>query len=332
VHPWRLHIENLPATSSRDRRRARAGHQPLTGGEPTTGAALRRAGTGRRTASAQPGDQQDILVRLLTERLSTRAEVRTVTFERDVACPSGVRVDLLWTFADASDRLQRVAFLTSECSVPLNPVRLQAFRRAVESLPGAPTTGVWVLSSHQPGTRPVRDTHGVVVVELGTGSRRRDRIHLPRVEITVAMVQPIMEELRVETVERFVGDATLSTLDRRQQLLIGPVGGAPDSYRPLEHVLAEGELGSFGEPRAVHPVRREFAVRQVLVRGNRRLAVLQAASACVGAVERPPVTVHVGSVRTLGWMLSVSLSAARVWGAHKGRSWTTAPTPESAPA
>ncbi len=72
-----------------------------------------------------------------------------------------------------------------------------------------------------------------------------------------------------------------------------------------------------------HPVRRVFDPPLELCVNGRSVGRLRAASATVGVGSAPPVTIKVGGLETVAWMVRDAISGARLWLGAGGRVWST---------
>jgi hypothetical protein len=282
---------------------------------------------GRAMTKPPDSGEYERLVEHLVGQLAVNAEVRSDRIERDVQVPGrGTvnQIDVLWDFVDALGQPQRVVFEARAYGRPVEQGKLHAFRSVVDDIqdPARPVTGAMVTTvGYQSGARNIASTYGLLVLELRapTGADLANRVR--KIVVTVAAQVPIVEDVAFDAVEVYE-DGLTSGIEVLGALAVVPAEGGPNSDR-LDVVLCHGELGTLGELRPVHDVRRDFDPPAVLLLHGRKVALLRAVTARVGDVGAPPVTVTVAGLETIAWLLRDSLTGARAWIAEDGRVWTT---------
>jgi hypothetical protein len=259
--------------------------------------------------------------------LDLSREVRNDRIERDVQVPGRGpvnQIDVPWDFVDARGQPQRVVFEARSYRRRVEQGKLHAFRSVVDDIQDAarPVTGAMVTTvGYQSGAKDIASTYTLLVLELRapTGADLANRVL--KVVVTVTAQVPVVEDVAFDTVEVYEDGFTVG-FEELGALAVVPAEGGPDPDR-LDVVLCRGELGTLGELRPVHDVRRDFDPPAVLLVRGRKVALVRAVTARVEDVRVPPVTVTVAGPETIAWLLRDSLTGARAWIAEDGRVWTT---------
>lgn len=277
----------------------------------------------------QPPDSAEYerLVESLVGQLGLRAEVRSERIKRDVRVPGRSttnQIDVLWDFVDAQGRPQRVAFEARSYRNRVDQGKLHAFRSVVDDIQdeARPVTGVMVTTvGYQRGAKSVASTYGVVVLELRAPTDADLKNRLGKIIVTVGTQVPIIDNVEFEAIEVYEEHFPSGPDDPR--VFTVRTTEADANAELLKDVLCRGEVGNLGDPRSIHHVRREFNPPATLLVRGRKAALIHAVTAQVGDVEAPPVTVTIGGLETIAWLLRDSLSGARAWIAADGQVWTT---------
>ena len=132
-------------------------------------------------------------------------------------------------------------------------------------------------------------------------------------------VVPVVNDIAIEVVEMLDDDAWAN----RDPWAPHDVQRDGQEPVPLQHILTQGELGTFEVPRALHSVSRTFDPPALLLLNRRPVARLRAAGATVGSSAAPPLTVTVGGLKSVAWMLRDAISSASLWFGEHGKIWST---------
>jgi hypothetical protein len=270
--------------------------------------------------------EYELLVQSLVEKLYRVDGVTTERLAHDqvLAGRSGPsQIDVVWDFRDASGSPRRVIFEAKSYGRSITREKLHTLRSVVADLqdPARPVTGVMVTKTgYQSGAKEVATTHGLLVLELRepTAADLTGRI----LNVTV-VIQPQLvlfpRTLRVEAAE--VVDETAGGSTAIEDVTIVRAGQPSDAPERLKDILLAGELGTLGEPRPLHEVRRTFDPPAQMLVGGRLVALITALVCEVGEEAAEPIVVT--STRDIAWLIRDAITGARVWVSDDGGYWST---------
>ncbi len=288
-----------------------------------------QGGVGRHTLEVPtaPGDEYELVVQSIVGHLAKRAGVETTRLEHDVDVIGRAttnQIDVLWDFTDAVGKPHRVVFEARDHKNPIKQGSLHAFRSVVDDVQSGdrPVEGIMVTTTgYQRGAKRIAETYGLLVLELRLPTTADLANRLEAVVITINPVIPVVTELAIEVVEMLDAEAWADR-DPWAPLELQQRGSDQDPLS-LQRVLTDGELGSLEAPRALHRVQRVFEPPAILILDHQPVATLHSASATVGSSAAPSVTVTVGGLKSVAWMLRDALSGARIWFGERGEVWST---------
>ncbi len=268
-----------------------------------------------------------MVVHGIMRQLSKRAGVDTTRLEHDVAVPGWAttnQIDVLWDFTDAAGRKRRVVFEARDHKSPIKQGSLHAFRSVVDDIQteDRPVDGVMVTTTgYQSGAKRIAETYGLLVLELRQPTPDDLANRLESIVITINPVVPVVDDLGIEVIEMLDPEAwqnrdPWAPLEVKQE-------ASAQALLPLQRILTDGELGTFEAPRALHWVQRVFDPPATLMLNHKPVATLHAVTATVGSSAAPSVTVTVGGLETVAWMLRDALTGARLWFGEAGEIWST---------
>jgi hypothetical protein len=274
-----------------------------------------------------PGDEYELVVHGIMRQLAKRTGVDTTRLEHDVSVPGRAtanQIDVLWDFTDATGSTHRVVFEARDHKNPIKQASLHAFRSVVDDIQAEdrPVVGVMVTTTgYQSGAKRIAETYGLLVLELRQPTADDLANRIESIVITINPVITVVTDLGLEVIDMLDPEAwenrdPWAPLEVQQE--------APEEVLlPLQRILTDGELGTFDAPRALHKVQRVFDAAATLMLNHKPVATLHAASAMVGSSAAPPVTVTVGGLKTVAWMLRDALTEARLWFGEAGEIWST---------
>lgn len=267
----------------------------------------------------------ELLVADLCAQLAAAAGIDTESIRHDQKVKGTAttnQIDVVWDFRDAAGQARRIIFEARHYKDPIKQGRLHELSNVVRDIQNdeRPVAGIMVTTSgYQKGARAVASTYGLLVLEMRepTPADLKDRVL--QVNVTLHAQLPVVEGLRVQATKLSDGTGTQLPADP-QRLTITPADGSP---RPLLDVLWDGELGHLGAPRPPHPVRRAFSPPAALHHDAQWVADVAVVEAIVGDAMAPPVTVVIGGLTDVAYMVRDAVSGARLWLADDGRIWAT---------
>lgn len=275
---------------------------------------------------AAPGDDYELVVQHIVGQLAKRAQVETTRLEHDVDVQGRAttnQIDVLWDFTDADDKRHRIVFEARDHKNPIKQGSLHAFRSVVDDIQSdtRPVEGVMVTTTgYQQGAKRVAETYGLLVLELRPPTPHDLDNRLEAIVVTINPVIPVVTEVGIEVID-MLDPAAWESRDPWAPL---EIQSDPDQMTiSLQRVLTDGELGTLDAPRALHRVQRLFEPAATLLLNHKPVATLHAVSATVGSSAAPPVTVTVGGLKTVAWMLRDALSGSRLWFGEHGAVWST---------
>jgi len=279
-----------------------------------------------RIVSSAPGESYELVVQSIVSQLAKRAGVETTRLEHDVSVigkATANQIDVLWDFTDASGEARRVVFEARDFKNPIKQSSLHAFRSVVDDIQAEdrPVDGVMITTTgYQRGAKRIAETYGLLVLELRppTAADLADR--LEAIVITMNPIVPVVNDVAMEVVEILDADA-MANRDPWGSHEIQRQGS--EEPIPLQRILTDGELGTFEVPRAPHAIQRVFDPPALLLLNHQPAARLHAIKATVGSSAAPPVTVTVGGLKSVAWMLRDAISGARLWFGERGQIWST---------
>ena len=277
----------------------------------------------------EPPDSREyeLLVQQIVRDLSRNARVYTTRLQHDMPIQGRStinRIDVVWDFTDASGQTRRVVFECRSYKSAIKQQALHSWRSVVDDIQSdeRPVVGVMVTTvGYQIGARRVADTYDLLVLELRqpTEADLANRVSAVRVQLNV---QPtVVDDMRLEIEDGYDEEAWAA----RDVWVPVTVRAASETGpgRNIKEVLLDGETGTFEAPMGPHPVRRVFDPPLELCVNGESLGRLRAASATVGVGSVPPVTITVGGLETVAWMVRDAISGARLWLGTGGRVWST---------
>lgn len=232
------------------------------------------------------------------------------------------QLDVVWDLRDAAGNPRRVVFEAKLYKRPVEQGRLHALSSVVRDIQSEqrPVTGVMVTTTgYQRGAKAVAETYDVLVLELREPEERDWLGRVRTIGITLQTQMPVITDVRLEASD-MAEDAESSMLAAVKHLMLIESDEAP---RPLVDVLTAGELGTLGQPRPPHPVRRQFSPPAPLHYEGRWVANVVMVEATVGDASAKPLTITIDGAKDVAYVIRDALSGARVWLAHDGRTWTT---------
>jgi hypothetical protein len=274
-----------------------------------------------------PGDEYELVVQSIVSQLAKRAGVDTTWLEHDVDVSGRAttnQIDVLWDFTDAAGKPHRVVFEARDHKNPIKQGSLHAFRSVVDDTQSGdrPVEGVMVTTTgYQRGAKRIAETYGLLVLELRLPTTADLASRLEAVVITISPVIPVVTEVAIEVVEMLDPEAWKNR-DPWAPLELQQPASDQDPLS-LQRVLTDGELGTLKAPRALHRVQRVFEPPATLILNHQPVATLHSASASVGSSAAPAVTVTVGGLKSVAWMLRDALTGARLWFGEHGEVWST---------
>jgi len=288
-----------------------------------------RGGTASHTVSVPtaPGDEYELVVQSIVSQLAKRAGVDTTRLDHDVDLVGRAttnQIDVLWDFTDADGRAHRLVFEARDHKNPIKQGSLHAFRSVVDDVQSEdrPVDGVMVTTTgYQRGAKRIADTYGLLVLELRPPTPDDLANRLEAVIMTINPVIPVVTDVAIEVVdmldpEAWEGRDPWAPLEIQEE-------GSDQAPLALQRVLTDGELGTLDTPRALHRVERVFESPATLALNHQPVATLHAVAATVGSGAAPPVTVTVGGLKRVAWMLRDALSGSRLWFGEHGAVWST---------
>lgn len=284
------------------------------------------AGSHNPTSTA-PGDEYELVVQRIVGQLAKRAQVDTTRLEHDVDVEGRAtanQIDVLWDFTDADGKGHRVAFEARDHKNRIKQSSLHAFRSVIDDIQSEerPVEGVMVTTTgYQSGATRIAETYGLLVLELRPPTPQDLANRLESVVVTMNPVIPVITAIGIEVIDMTDAEAW-EERDPWAPLEIqeDEPGRVPVS---LQRVLTDGEIGTLDAPRALHRVQRVFDRPATLLLNHRPVAILHAVAATVGSSSAPPVTVTVGGLKSVAWMLRDALNGSRLWFGDHGAIWST---------
>jgi hypothetical protein len=274
-----------------------------------------------------PGDEYELVVQSIVSQLAKRAGVDTTRLEHDVDLVGRAttnQIDVLWDFTDADGKAHRVVFEARDYKNPIKQGSLHAFRSVVDDVQSEDrrVDGVMVTTTgYQRGAKRIADTYGLLVLELRPPTPDDLANRLEAVVITINPVIPVVTDIAIEVVD-MLDPKAWEIRDPWAPLEIQEEG-SDQAPLALQRVLTDGELGTLDAPRALHRVERVFESPATLALNHQPVATLHAVAAKVGSSAAPPVTVTVGGLKSVAWMLRDALSGSRLWFGEHGAIWNT---------
>jgi hypothetical protein len=89
--------------------------------------------------------------------------------------------------------------------------------------------------------------------------------------------------------------------------------GSDQAPLALQQVLTDGEVGTLEAPRALHRVERVYEPPATVALNQQPVPTLHCVAATVGSSAAPPMTLTVGGLKSVAWMLRDALSGSRLW-------------------